>query len=199
MKDGAGARPMPLSPFASVDRSALRWLRTTDRPAEFSLLAGDAPVATLAWKHRGGSLATATTAEKSWTLKRAGFLAPSIVVREEGTAAPVAHLQAHLRRHEIRLRGAPTYVLHHVSHLVPSWRVSSDRGEEVLHIEPVAEHGSLRGGAVMVSSRADAPETLLLVLLSWYFVVLAWFEDELVEALAPFEGPDAPVRLDWPT
>lgn len=190
---------MALSPFASVDRTALRWLRTGERPAEFTLLSGDAPVATLAWKHRSGSMATATTAGAVWTMKRAGFLAPTIAVREEGKPVPVAQLLAHLRRHDIRIRNGPSYTLHHVSHLTPSWRVAAGTGEEVLHIEPVAEHGALRGGAVVVSSRADAPETLLLVLLSWYFVVLAWFEDELVEALAPFEGPDAPVRMDWPT
>lgn len=189
---------MELAPFSSVDRSALRWLRTAESPAAFSLLAGDTPVATLTFARSRGSLASAVTSGGTWTLKRAGFLSPTIEVRREGETTPSARLLAHLRYHEIRLPGAPSYGLQHVSHLVPSWRVRDPRGAEVLHIEPVAERGSLRGGAVVVSGPADAPEMLLLTVLSWYFVVLVWFEDEMVETLAPFEGPDAPLAPEWP-
>ncbi len=190
---------MDLVPFASVDRTALRWLRTAESPAGFSLLSGDATVASLAWNARGGSLATAATADGAWTFKRAGFLAPTITVRLRDQPQPLAKVTAHLRSHEIRLREGPSYRLQHVSHILPSWKLVSERDEEVLHIEPAAEHGSLRGGAVVVSSQSDSSETLLLIALCWYFIVLAWFEDELVEALVPFEGPDAPVRLEWPT
>ena len=186
---------MPLSPFASVDRSALRWLRTQAKPLEFTLSSGDLEVARLSWTSRGGSLASATRAEGSWTLKRAGFLVPQVTVREPGSDAPLAHLAAHRLHHEIRIRGAPTYLLHHVSHILPAWRVSSAQGTEVLHIEPVAERGVLMGGAVILSSCADAPEALLLVVLSWYFIVLASIEDELIDALVPFEGPDAPRKF----
>lgn len=188
---------MALAPFSSVDRTALRWLRTAEAPATFSLLSGETPVANLAFAHGRGSLATATTADAVFTLKRAGFLSPTIEVRRQGEPRAVARLLAHLRYHELRIAGAPSYVLQHVSHLVPGWRLRTGTGAEVLHIEPVAERSSLRGGAVVVSARADAPETLLLLLLSWYFVVLASFEDEMVEALAPFEGPDAPLRPGW--
>ncbi len=184
--------------FSAVDRTALRWLRTSESPVGFSLLSGDAPVATLLWAKRGGSLATLTTADGSWTMKRAGFLAPSILVRTGDRPEPVGRLNAHLRRHEVRIAGAPAYWIQHISHILPSWKVVGDRGEEVLHIEPVAERGSLRGGAVVVSSGSDRPEALLLVSMSWYFIVLAWLEDELVEALTPFEGPDAPTRVEWP-
>lgn len=190
---------MALAPFSSVDRTALRWLRTDEKPTAFSLLSGDAPVATLAWNRQGGTLATCTTAEGSWTFKRAGFLAPMITARVPKEPRPVARLLAHLRSHDVQIRGAPPYRLQRVSHILPAWRVVSEDDKEVLHIEPVAEHSSLRGGAVVVSSRSDAAETLLLIALSWYFIVLAWFEDQLVEALVPFEGPDAPRRLEWPS
>jgi len=187
-----------LVPFDSVDRSALRWIRTQESPTAFSLRAGDAEVATLVWERPGGSLATATTAEASWTLKRAGFLQPTILVREKGGSDPVARLTAHLAHHEITVGHEPAYRLRHVTHLVPSWRLTTSKGAELLHIEPVPGHRSLEGGAVVVSVSFAGPATLLLVVLTWYFVVLTWFEDEAIEALARFEGPDPPLSRGEP-
>jgi hypothetical protein len=182
-----------LVPFASVDPSALRWIRTQETPAAFSLRAGDAELATLTWERPGGSLAAARSVDATWTLKRAGFLQPTILVRRGENPQPVARLSAHLARHEITVGDEPAYRLRHVSHLLPAWRLTTFRGEEVLHIEPVPERRSLQGGAVVVAPTAQGPSTLLLVILTWYFVVLSWFEDEAIEALAPYEGPDPPL------
>ncbi len=183
---------MALAPFSSVDPSALAWTRTQESPATFSLHAGDAEIAVLTWAHAHGSLASARTAGASWTLKRAGFLQPTVLVREPDRAGPIARLSAHVAHHEINLGQGPGYRLRRARYLVPAWRLTTDGGQELLHIEPVREGRALRGGAVVVSGKAG-PETLLLVVLSWYFVVLSWFEDEAVETLAPFEGPDPPV------
>lgn len=184
---------MVLVPFSSIDVSALRWVRTRDSPAAFSLRAEDQEIATLAWERAEGSLATGTTTEATWTFKRAGFLQPTILARQPGRDEPVARLTAHLARHEIRIGPGPGYRLRHVSHLVPAWRLTTDRGEELMHLEPVAEGRSLQGGAVVVSGPATEPSLALLITISWYFVVLTWFEDEAIEALAPFEGPDPPL------
>jgi hypothetical protein len=174
-------------------------MRTQERPAAYSLRAGDGEIATLSWERHGGSLATARTAETTWTLKRAGFLQPTILVRQEGAPEPVARLSAHLARHEITVGTGPTFRLRHASHLVPSWRLTTDRGDELLHVEPVAERHSLDAGAVVVSSPAGGPATLLLVVLTWYFVVLSWFEDEAIDAMTPLEGPYPPLaRGDSP-
>jgi len=181
-----------LVPFASVDPSTLRWIRTQEAPAAFSLRAGEAEVATLTWERPGGSLATARTSDATWTMKRAGFLQPTILVRPAGRTEPVARLSAHLARHEITVGAEPAYRLRHLSHLLPSWRLSTARGDEVLHIEPVPERRALEAGAVIVAPTARGSTTLLLVVLTWYFIVLTWFEDEALEALAPFEGLDPP-------
>jgi hypothetical protein len=183
-----------LVPFSSVDSSALRWIRTQPSPAGYSLRAGEQEVATLSFERSGGSRATARTAEATWTLKRAGFLQPTILVRQDGRPEPVARLSAHLTRHEIVVGRGPGYRLRHVSHLVPAWRLTTDRGEELLHIEPVPEGRALEAGAVIVSEAARAGPTLLLAVVSWYFIVLSWFEDEAIEALAPYEWPDPPLE-----
>ena len=152
----------------------------------FTLDAGDAHIAELSWSRREGSLATFKTVTGSWTLKRTGFLDPRVTVRVAGQEATVARLSAHLSAHRIEVRGGGSYQFRRAGMLVPAWTVSTDDGHELLHIEPVREGRKLEGGAVLVSDLgAGAPDLLLLVALSWYFIVLAWFEDE---ALVPFEG-----------
>ena len=189
---------MALVPFSTVDATALRWNRTGETPTAFTLRAGDQEVATLTWEAAGGSTATARTEGATWTLSRAGFLAPTVVVRLADAPEPVARLSAHLARHEILITGTRPFRLRHVSHLVPAWRLTTDRGEEVLYVEPVPQHRALQGGAVTVSSDVGGPATLLLIVLTWYFVVVSWFEDEAIEALAPYEGPDPPIARGDP-
>ncbi len=191
MRETRAGASVVLAPFASVDRSTLRWLRTSESPLEFTLSAGDASVAVLRWAAHRGSFATAETAGGTWTLKRTGFLAPRLTVRKEGATEELAHLTAHLRHHTLELGGGGRYLLRRTSLLLPSWTLSNATGVEVLHVEPVPEGRKLGGGAVLVAPDTNSPEALLLVVLAWYFIGLAWFEDETAEALAPFEGPDA--------
>ena len=185
---------MPLQPFSAVDRTNLRWLRTGEHPAAFSLLSGDTTVATLTWESGDRSLATLRTASEEWTLKRGGFLNPHITVRVQADVR--ARLSVHMNYHQIDVAGGRSYRFHRAGLLVPAWKVTSRAGQEVLHVEPAREGRRLSAGAVVVPPDAtDLPDLMLLTVLSWYFIVLAWFEDETVEALAPFEGPDAPVTL----
>jgi hypothetical protein len=182
---------MVLTPISSVDRSAFRWLRDSDHPTAFTLLSGESTVATLAWHRKEGSLATAKGSQEEWTLKRGGFLNPHISVRSGG--ADIARLSVHLNYHQVHVAGGRSYRFHRAGILLPAWQVSGPNGKEILHVEPVREGRHLRGGAVVVAPEAmENPDLLLLVVLSWYFIVLAWFEDEAVEALAPLEGPDSP-------
>ena len=179
---------MALAAFASVDRSALRWLKTSDRPFVFSLSSGEQAVASLAWKEVGKSLALAQTATGAWTLKRGGFLNPHVTVRAAEGEHELARLSVHFNYHRIEVAGGRAYRFHRAGLLVPAWKVSSDDGREILHIEPVREGRRLEGGAVLpAATSTDLPDLLLLAVLSWYFIVLAWFEDE---ALVPLEGPN---------
>ncbi len=182
---------MALASFSSIDRSVLRWIRTSESPAEFTLSAGETPVAVLRWKAHGGSLATAETASGRWTLKRVGFLNPQITVRPEGTPETLARLTAHLNHQEIALPGGPRFRLQRAGMLVPAWRITAPNGREVLHIEPAREGRRLEAGAVLEGDSPVAPEQqLLLAVIGWYFIVLVWFEDEALVALERLEGAD---------
>jgi len=185
---------MAFQPLARVDRTNFRWLRTQERPASFDLLSGDVKVAALDWAAGDRSLATLHSASEEWTLKRGGFLNPHVTVRAQEKMR--ARLSVHLNFHQIDVAGGLYYRLHRAGLLVPAWKVTSASGKELLHVEPAREGRHLSAGAVVVAPDATALDDLmLLAVLSWYFIVLAWFEDEAVEALAPFEGPDAPAAL----
>lgn len=183
---------MSLVPFAAVDRSTFRWLRTPEELIGFELRAGESLVGQLRWAQPTGSLARAEIVGAAWTFKRGGFLNPHVTVRRTDTGEHLARLTVHLNYHRVELASGRSYRFHRAGVLVPAWKVTADDGKELLHIEPVREDRRLSAGAVIVAPHAvDLPELALLVLLSWYFIVLAWFEDE---ALVPLEGPDAPDR-----
>jgi hypothetical protein len=187
---------MDLVPFASVDLSALRWLRTSSSPFRFELSAGDRPVGRLEWARASGTLATWTTASSGATLKRIGFLHPRVTARVGSDPRDVAQVSVHLNYHRVELTGGRRYRLHRAGILVPAWQVSTEAGAELLHVEPVREGRGLVGGAVIVSPDAQHREELpLLTALAWYVIVLSWFEDE---ALVPFEGPEAPATAAAP-
>jgi hypothetical protein len=184
---------MTLAALASVDRTAFGWLRTGERPLEYTLSSGDRPVAILRWPASGSSPVTVQTADAEWTLERSGFLRPRIAARAGGSAKPFAEVTAHPYLHTIAVAGGPTLRLHRAGMLVPAWKVSTASGDDVVHIEPVADGRKLAAGAVVVTpSQADLPGLLALIVLGWYFVTLMWFEDETVEALAPLEGSGGP-------
>jgi hypothetical protein len=184
---------MAISPLTAVDRTTLRWLRTREHPDAFSLLSGETTVATLEWAQRGGSLATLRSSLGDWTLKRGGFLNPHVTVRADEKT--LARLSVHLNHHQIDEAGGRSYRFHRAGLLVPAWQVATPAGQELLHLEPVREGRHLSAGAVVVAPEgAELPDLLLLTAISWYFIVLAWFEDEAIETLAPFEGPDAPAE-----
>ena len=180
---------MEFAALGSVDATSLRWLRREDKTLQFDLLSGDRTLAVLRWNGPNGTLASATTATGVWTLKRVGFLNPRVTVRAQGAAEDLAELSVHLNYHRIQLKGGRAFRFHRAGVLIPAWKVYREDGAETLHVEPVRAGRKLEGGAVISPAASTAlPEFLLLAVLSWYFIALAWFEDE---AIATLEGPDS--------
>jgi hypothetical protein len=178
---------MEFAAVSSVDATTLRWLRRGDRPLAFDLSSAERPLASLDWNADLGTLATARSKAGTWTLKRIGFLNPRVTVRAEGSDENLAQLTVHLNYHRIDVTGGGTFRFHRAGVLVPAWKVYRETGEEVLHVEPVREGRKLAAGAAIAPPAATSlPEFAVLVVLSWYFVSLAWFEDE---ALTPLEAP----------
>jgi len=177
--------------LSSVDPTALRWLRTAETPAEFTLSAGGAAVAVVRWAKASGSIASAETAESHWTFQRVGFLTNHLTLRTEGAPTDGARITLHVgihrgeNYHGIEFTGGARYRFHRAGVQVPAWQVTSESATELVHIEPVREGRKLLGAAVLVSPEGRAsPDLAALLAFCWYFIVLVWYEDE---TLLPFE------------
>lgn len=188
---------MPLSPFASVDRSTLSWIRTAEEPMSFVLASGESRLAEIRWAHRGQPLGAVETADATWSVKRERFPAPHLLLHAADGPVEVARVAPHLNHHRIEIHGGKAYRFHRAGMMVPAWKITTDDGAEIAHIEPVREGRKLEAGAVLVTPiGVDLPELPILLTASWYFIGLAWFEDE---SLVPFEGSDAPAGPGGPT
>lgn len=68
----------------------LKWVQPSAKRLDFDLRAGDEVLATLSWEKMFGTLATARTAETTWTFKRVGFFNARVTVRSPGSDADIA-------------------------------------------------------------------------------------------------------------
>ena len=172
----------PFRAFAECDTSAMRWVRSTSDRHEFDLRSGELLLARLVFAGSVGSLARAELWEAQWTLKRGGFLQPHVTVRgAEGTE--VARLSAHLTGGILTTPAGRSFRFHRTGLLVPAWQFYDAAGRAVVHVEPVSERGRLQGGLVQTDpSMTKAPELPAMTITGWYFIVLAWLEDEAVHA-----------------
>jgi hypothetical protein len=170
---------MELTAFAAADLNTVRWVRSTDDRHEYALKAGDATVAVMRWEKHIGSLAHVETVGDQWTLKRAGFLNPHLTARRPGQNVDLARMTIHSRSHLLEIRGGASYSFRRAGLLVPAWSLCDSKETKLLEIEPVRQSGRLVGALVSIDPLGRAhPELPLLLAMSWYFVVLAWIEDE---------------------
>jgi hypothetical protein len=79
-----------ISAFAG---QGLEWLQPNTLEHYFELQTGPARLATLAFHSAWGTLATAETADGTWTFKRVGFLNPRVTVRVAGSSDNLAVYQ----------------------------------------------------------------------------------------------------------
>ena len=177
---------MTFAPLDTVDLSTLRWTRLPGPVHQFQLMAGEAILADLTWARPHGSLATGESAQGRFTLKRAGFLHSHLTLRREGSVRDWARLTPAWKEHRIEIGPRAAFDFKRASVLLPAWTVLDplDR-TELIRIEPVREGRRLEGGICEVHPSARKLATLpMVLLLTWYFVVLAWFEDETVSEWA---------------
>jgi hypothetical protein len=164
--------------FSEVDLSALRWMPATAGVRGFDLLAGDDVIGELRWAKPHGSLATVKVATETWTLKRSGFLKPTITVRAQPGGEEVGQFAYHVHGW-VLTAGAGPALYARKGFLLPTWEFADAEGHPLLHIEAVREGAKLEGGLVVVSpAGAHRTDCALLIFAGWYHIVLAWFEEQ---------------------
>ncbi|MGI0140600.1 MAG: hypothetical protein ACREBT_05595 [Thermoplasmata archaeon] len=175
---------MPFMSPSSVDVSALRWVRTATGASEYELRAVDVPLARISWANEHDAVGTATTADGAWTVRRDGFLLARVHLRRVGEDRDVARLLSRREGfkvlHALKLAGGPSYALARAGRTVPAWSIQYPSGAELAHIEPIRDGSRLEGGLCEFEGPiVSDPSLLRIALLSWYFIALAWFEDEV--------------------
>jgi hypothetical protein len=159
-----------MTPLTELLGQKLLWHRGPESRRKYVLEGASGEAARLAFTSSwGGSLASGQTAHGEWTFKRGGFLHPRITVRRAGADADCAVLSvSNMGNGTLSIEGAGEYNLASSGWLHRSWEFTS-AGSRLLHFEQ--SHG---GAEVEILSAGVPPESLsLLLLLGWYFPVLA--------------------------
>ena len=175
-------RAVAMKTLSDTDLGSLRWTRA-DEPHTFQLVSGTETVATLHWDRPAETHASAEAEGIHWTLKRSGFLSPTVPVQDARDGKQLALLHVHLSNSLLQVAGGATYRWTRTGFWIPAWEFQDPAGRELVDFEPVREGTRLDGGLLEVTTagRADA-NLLLLLVLGWYFIVQSWFEDEAVAA-----------------
>ena len=130
-------------------------------------------------------MAEATTLDESWSIKRTGFLHPQVSIRRKGAEVDLARMAIHWRRTRLEMLGGPGYVFERTGVAIPAWQFLGPDGSRWVHIEPIADRGTLAGGIVSVAPAALALKELpLLLLTGWYYIMHEWLEEETAAVAA---------------
>jgi len=166
---------MAASPEGRITQ--LEWAQLPGTHA-YQLLVGNQHYATLTWQRGAGSIAAADSSDGRWTLKRRGFLWPGITVRSATSRQELAVLRAQWRESTIQVADGTTFRWTRTGFRDPTWKASDSLGTELLTFEPRRKGRQLEGCLISCSpAGSTSPALLMLVILCWYFIVIAWVEE----------------------
>jgi len=167
-----------MTPMQPDQLRSLAWKQAPAHQRRFDLFAGEDLIASLEFLKTFGTLARGSTAARSWTFKRAGFLSPIVTVREEGREDDCAiyHPNFALSQGQIRLASGAQFELR----LGGIWtRSASLLDNERREVFSVHLKGDYALGATVDVRLPQTPEIDLLLLLAWYVLVLQMQDESL--------------------
>lgn len=154
----------------------LVWSQPSAKKRFFELRAGNDPIATLSWEKMFGTLATAQTAERTWTFKRVGFFNPRVTVRSPGSDADLAVFKPSWGYGGTLEAPGQAYQWKKLDFWGSKWGFAWPEGTVLLRFSYAGGPGTLFKLEGMieitpgcVSTNADMP---LLAALGWYIMVL---------------------------
>jgi hypothetical protein len=165
--------------ITQVPLDRLEWVNT-GKDDSFELKAGTQVVAELTWERGTETVAHVRSSYGRWTVRRRGFLAPAVAVRDTDAEKELAVLRVRWRESILHVADGATYRWVDTGFWVPRWKFTDANGGDLVKFEPRQGHGrSLERGVVICSAAVTAGiELFLLLTLGWYFIVLVWAEQE---------------------
>jgi hypothetical protein len=154
----------------------LRWVQPDAKKRFFELRSGDDAIATLSWEKALGTLATAQTAEKTWTFKRVGFFNTRVTVRSPGSEADIATFKPSWGYGGTLEVQGRTYTWKKLDFWGNKWGFAWHDGNVLLSFGYAGGPGTLfklEGTVELAPGNVSTnPDMPLLVTLGWYIMVL---------------------------
>lgn len=158
----------------------LEWKQSAVAQRHYELRAGGEKAAELEFLKMFGTLARGRAAAGTWTLKRTGFLSPIVTARREGEEADCAmyHPNFSASQGQVRLASGETFEFRLAGVWSRSAILMDNERREVFRVHL---KGDFSAGAAVEVRLAETPELELLLLLTWYVLVLQ-MQDEALRA-----------------
>jgi hypothetical protein len=159
--------------------SSLEWREPETAEHRYELWAGEDLLAALAFDSPSPTLATVETVEGRWTLQQAGFLRPSIRVREQDSDLDLAVFRPGLfSRGHLRFTNGVAFHWRHEGLGSATWSFRGDGGEVLitLKLELPEETGPgrhrIQAEVEVTPAGHFSPRVPLLAALGWYLILL---------------------------
>ncbi|HEY3440413.1 MAG TPA: hypothetical protein VGK29_06670 [Paludibaculum sp.] len=158
-------------PIRPNQLAGLEWRQPSTFSREYELRSGESLLARIVWMKTFGTLASAETAESSWTFKRTGFLTAVVTARDTGGDTDIVTYRPNWTGAKGQLRiGGQELQIRSANFWASRWLVLQDDA-------PLIEFGAkglCKAGAELTISeaargRADLP---LLLCFVWYILLL---------------------------
>ena len=156
-----------MQPFKKAAGVDLDWKSGGLFSREYALVGGEQVFATLKF----GAVATAKTAQESWTFKRRGFLPAYVSARVAGTETEVARIPlAFGGSGTLALKAGRKYEWADVGFWNGKWRFIGATGKVAVLLEPCPS--LFKTDYRVVMEDCTHPDMPLLVTIGWYMVLL---------------------------
>src|SRR5579862_3483300 len=154
--------------------SDLQWRQVSKLESEL-VTNENKKLASLTWKNNWGSLATAESPEGKWTLKRAGFLRPKVIIRDAVSGADIGIMTMDIRGGGIlRLESGEVYHFKQSGDGLVVTEMNAEQREKIL-VMKLLNRPSF-GALIRISKgvKIQRSDTFcLLSILSWYVAILS--------------------------
>ncbi|MDP1831435.1 MAG: hypothetical protein Q8K67_05205 [Geothrix sp.] len=168
-----------MKPISNTTASSLEWKDPVAGGPRYELWAGEDLLAALSFGSPCRTLATVETVEGHWTLQQAGFLRPTVHLREEDSDLDLAVFHPGLLGHgQLQFTNGVTFHWRHEGLGSAVWSFRGDGGEVLitLKLEPDLETGPgphrIQAEVEVTPAGHFSPRVPLLAALGWYLILL---------------------------